>query len=152
MNHIDVVGVEFQIARYDFTNAPVLPSVPFINPLAFPNPHGSVKEQCPADEIESSEFNSTDQIQVKDVFIVECLLFQLGQRFFKGPFPELMVSQGGHNRDIARNKLSEDKRKLAHLTRPNGISSDNHDIGRDLGDSVYNLAQKRSCFLGVEEI
>ena len=48
--------------------------------------------------------------------------------------------------------LPEDKRKLAHLTRPNGISCDNHDIGRDLGDSGRDFAQKWRCLLSIEEI
>lgn len=38
-NHIDVVGIEFFVAHHDFANAPVLPAVPFVHSLAFPNTH-----------------------------------------------------------------------------------------------------------------
>ena len=73
--------------------------------------------------------NRADQIQIEDVFVGENLFFQLGQRFFKGSLPEFMVPQGGHNRDIAGDKFPENKRKLSHLTRPDGVPRDNHDIG-----------------------
>ena len=61
-DHIDLIGVEIHIPGYDLTNAPVLPAVPFIHPLVFPDTHRAVKEQGAANKIHPSELDCTDQV------------------------------------------------------------------------------------------
>ena len=82
-DHVHIVCVEFHIPRFDVDDAPVLPAVPLVDPLVLPNPHGTVKEQCPADKVHPVEFDRADQVKVKDVRVGQRLLLQLRQRVLK---------------------------------------------------------------------